>query len=130
MNDKPFQPPLSNLDSERDDLPPDSQLDPVFLHAVHEGRIILAVWGVCLAWSLGICSQMAYRTPGAQVSITLGVPSWVFWGIVFPWVVVSLFSVWFSLFYMKNDDLGPNTDDQSDSDSATTGDSTGEGRHA
>ena len=36
----------------------------------------------------------------------LGVPVWVFWSIVIPWMLANIFTFWFCLFYMADDDLG------------------------
>jgi hypothetical protein len=33
-------------------------------------------------------------------------PAWVFWGVVLPWGVCLLFSVWFCFGYIADDDLG------------------------
>ncbi len=32
-------------------------------------------------------------------------PDWVFWGVLAPWAAATAFSVWFGLFYMKDDAL-------------------------
>ena len=34
-------------------------------------------------------------------------PSWVVWGILAPWFVVLGITVWYSLWAMRDEDLGP-----------------------
>jgi hypothetical protein len=80
------------------------QYDPVYLHARREAVEILAAWAVSLGWSVGFCSLWGYQTD-APLSMVLGIPSWVFWGIVLPWVAASLFTFYYSLVRMKNDSL-------------------------
>ena len=39
-------------------------------------------------------------------------PDWVFWGIAVPWLVCVLFTTWFCFFYMADDDLGRDPDEE------------------
>lgn len=82
-----------------------SQYDPVFLNARREALIVLAVWFLCLCWSIGCYAWLGRRDP-AEVQIILGVPDWVMAGIVVPWLLADIFAVWFCFFYMTDDDLG------------------------
>lgn len=36
-----------------------------------------------------------------QLSMVLGLPAWVFWGIVLPWLVVDVVAVWFCFVWMR-----------------------------
>lgn len=90
--------------------PPGSyEYDPVFLHARREAFVIVGLFAIFCGWSLAVSFSSGYQSPGAsgaQVDLVLGMPSWVFWGIFLPWVVVDVVAVWFCFFFMKNDDLG------------------------
>lgn len=33
-----------------------------------------------------------------------GIPSWVLWGVLVPWLTLFVIHSWYSLFYMKADD--------------------------
>ena len=93
------------------DSPPEaSRFDPVFLNARREAWLILIAWVVCLIWTVGYSAVAGYGVLPEEVSIILGMPSWVFWGVLTPWIAATLFSVWFGLAYMTDDDLGE-TDD-------------------
>ena len=91
----------------RDDHP----YDPVFLNARREAWIIFGVWVACLAWSVPYCYLYGYPPSDEEFnpetfSTYMGVPSWVCWGILVPWLLSNVFTIWFCFFYMKDDDLG------------------------
>lgn len=92
--------------------PPDDtgslELDPVFINSKREAWIILGLWGVMLLWAVPYCYMNGFQSglEPEKVELTLGLPSWVFWGIAFPWLIADVFTIWFCLFYMKEDDLG------------------------
>jgi len=80
--------------------------DPVFRHARREALIVLAVWIAGMLWTVCYCSATGYDIPPEQVHATLGIPNWVFWGVLVPWLCIIVFSIWFGLFFMAADDLG------------------------
>ena len=93
-------------------MPDPSRYDPSFLNARREAWLILLAWAVCLVWTVGYSALAGYGVEADQISFILGIPDWVFWGVLIPWVVATLFSVWFGLFYMANDDLSPSEDEE------------------
>lgn len=82
--------------------------DPVYLHARRETIVIICLFVGFLAWSITTCYALGYQLPtdSEPLSTTLGMPTWVFWGIFVPWIAVDLVAVWFCFFFMKDDDLG------------------------
>ena len=80
--------------------------DPVYLNCRREAVIILVAWAVCLAWTVGYCHTFGYGLTPEEVTVVAGIPSWVFWGVMVPWMLAAAFSCWFSLWYMADDDLG------------------------
>ena len=92
--------------------PDTSQYDPVFLNTRREAWLILLAWAVCLIWTVGYSAVAGYGVAAEEVSFILGMPSWVFWGVLTPWIAATLFSVWFSLAYIADDDLGAAEDDE------------------
>ena len=86
--------------------PESARFDPFFLNARREAVIILIAWAVCLIWTVGYSALAGYEAAPGQVSIILGMPGWVFWGVLVPWMAATVFSVWFSLVYIADDDLG------------------------
>ncbi len=89
----------------------DSQFDPVFLNARREAIVIFCVWIVCLLWAVPYCYINGYPAAGEEfnpdaLKTVWGIPSWVFWGILFPWILANVFTTGFCFFYMVDDDLG------------------------
>lgn len=94
-------------------------LDPVLKHARSEAVIIFIVFAIHMAWSITWCYFNGYNLPSEQpVDTVFGIPSWIFWGVIVPWLVVDLFSVWFCLWYMALDPLG---EDSAESESSNDG---------
>jgi len=81
-------------------------LDPVFRHSLRECWLILCVLGVCLVWAVAYSWQRGYQIPAEPLEMTLGMPRWVFWGIVVPWGVATVFSVVFGLWGVADQPLG------------------------
>ncbi len=75
-------------------------------NARREGILIMAAWAVSMAWSVGACYVLGYRRDAAGMRLILGIPDWVFWGVVVPWAVCLALSVWFCFGFMADDDLG------------------------
>jgi len=46
----------------------------------------------------------------------LGIPDWVFYGLIVPWLVCIAITFWFCLFYFADDDLGEHADIQRDAE--------------
>lgn len=82
------------------------EYDPAYLNALRELYVMLAFWGVSLLWTIGYCGLFAYRSADSTepISIIWGVPGWAVWGIAFPWCVCGLFTICFSVFYIRDDD--------------------------
>lgn len=102
-------------------LAPD-ELDPVFVHSRREAVVILLVWLLCLLWSVPYCYLNGYIDgfEPAEFSTTLGIPSWLFWGIGMPWVFANLVTIWFCFCFMKHDDLGQGPEDRAADVDAST----------
>ena len=91
------------------------QLDPVLVHARREALAILAAFTACLIWSVTWCYLAGYHQPaGAGLSTVLGVPSWVFWGVLVPWLGADVFALWFCFFFVADDPLGEDENENED----------------
>jgi hypothetical protein len=69
----------------------------------------MAVWLACLLWSTIAAAIGGYGRDPDDIGLIAGFPDWVFWGIVAPWGLCLLFSVWFCFWFMADDDLGKDT---------------------
>lgn len=87
---------------------PKPTYDPVFINASREAIVIVILFTIMLIWSLSVSIGLGYFSESQTVDIgtVLGLPAWVFWGILIPWIAVDVISIWFCFFFMKDDDLG------------------------
>ena len=84
------------------------ELDPVFLNSRREAIAIFLLWFLCLLWAVPVSYALGYGqdvVPG-QVPTVMGMPSWVFWGLLLPWLAADAVTVWFCFRFIQNDDLG------------------------
>jgi hypothetical protein len=105
--------------------------DPVFRNSLREAWVILGAWGTCFIYTVTYCYLYGYlshepmaestgpsigalmgsmeelnRDPGSLTTpLGLAIPDWIFYGVVGPWIVCILFSLWFCLFYFEEDEL-------------------------
>jgi hypothetical protein len=99
----PSQPPPT-------DAPPGKE-QKLLRNARREGLLIMLVWLATLVWSVGAGYYLGYNLKPEEIRLILGMPAWVFWSVVLPWIVCLVFSVWFCFFYMADDDLGQDPDE-------------------
>jgi hypothetical protein len=100
----------------------------LYQNACREAKLLLTVWAVALVWTVGYCYLHGYRhAPDSRalqsgwaearteenLQTVLGFPDWVFFGIMIPWLICTLFTVIFSMFLMRDDDLGAEGEEQS-----------------
>ncbi len=82
----------------------DKEEDPLLRSSRREMKVVIAFALVFAIWSVGYCALNAYDKPaeGEPISLGMGMPSWVFWGVILPWGVAALFTVWFATGFMKD----------------------------
>ena len=81
--------------------------DPLLCSARRELKVAVIFWVVFATWAIGLGKLLAYRKPpeGEMISMLMGMPSWVFWVVMLPWFLATLFTLWFALRFMKDHDL-------------------------
>jgi hypothetical protein len=69
--------------------------------------VVLLLFFGCFAWTIGTSYWLGYRTmamdEARNVPLVWGMPVWVFWGVLLPWIVVDLLAVWFCFGYMQDE---------------------------
>ena len=85
--------------------PGKEDFDPLYLHAKQEAGQILVAWAVCLVWTVGYCALFGYDIDPSELQLVFGMPSWIFWGVFVPWMTATVFSVWYGLVYMRDDNV-------------------------
>lgn len=66
---------------------------------------MIGTWVLFAAWTLTYNHQFAGDVDGQPVAIVMGMPKWVVFGIVIPWVIALSVTVWFALSFMKDTPL-------------------------
>jgi len=139
--------PVTNSESGKNLAAASQQVeDPVFRNSLREAKIIISIWAVAMVYTCTYCYLYGYQSHpsdpaaiGPAVSswfgplesfdrdpatlttpFGLGIPDWVFYGIVTPWIGCLLATFVFCLFIFKEDDLG---DEQAPTSVAGEGDS-------
>ncbi len=81
------------------------EYDPTFLNARREAIVIFLAWAAGLVWCVPYCYFNGYGLDHDNISTIWGIPTWLFWGIAFPWCLANVFTIWFCACYMKIDNL-------------------------
>lgn len=87
------------------------EIDPVYLHARREAVVVLVIFAVFATYVLTVSYWLGFAATDADPpgEIELGpfggMPRWVFWGIVIPWLAANVVTAWFCFLYMKEDEL-------------------------
>jgi hypothetical protein len=106
--------------------------DTIYRHTLREAKIILILWSVALVYTCTYCYLNGYESHPSDPSATgpavsswfgplesfdrdptllttplgLGIPDWVFYGVVLPWLACIVATFWFCLFVYHEDELG------------------------
>ena len=106
------------------------ELDPVFLNSRREAVVIFGLWFLCFIWAVPVSYVMCYGQeviPG-NVPTIFGMPTWILWGIVCPWLVADVVTTWLCFRYIRNDDMGVSPEELAESadesNQAASGDAT------
>jgi hypothetical protein len=85
---------------------PKSDFDPDYLRSLRELVVLLAIFGLAFLWSVFVSFWLGYQsedqaTGTSELALILGMPSWVFWGVLVPWLAIDLVAIVFCFGYMK-----------------------------
>jgi hypothetical protein len=88
-----------------------SNEDPILRSARREAIAVFVTWVCAFAWTVTVCYVRGYNRSFDDITFVLGVPDWVFWGIIVPWSGCFVLSYWFSYIFMTDADLGADPDE-------------------
>lgn len=80
--------------------------DPLVSSSRREALFAVGLWCAAAAYTVGYCAAFGYGRAADELTFVLGMPAWVFWGIVAPWSLCTLASIWFAMRFMRDDPLG------------------------
>jgi fatty acid desaturase len=89
--------------------------DPVYLSGRREAIVVLLVFFAFSAYVLPVCYLMGSTPTEGEtppLSMIAGLPAWVVWGILLPWIAANVVTAWFCFFYMKNEPLSSESEPQ------------------
>ncbi len=88
----------------------DRREDPAVWTARREALVVLLIFLGALIYTVTFCYLRGYDRPPETLTFILGFPDWVFWGIVVPWGVCVVLSYWFGHTFMRDSNLGYDSD--------------------
>lgn len=88
--------------------------DPVLKSSRREAAFCILLWVAACAWTVGYCALKGYGRDPKSLTFILGFPDWIFWGVMVPWIVCLVATLWFALGFMKAEDLGAEKDEGAD----------------
>lgn len=97
--------------SQNHSIQPDPPDDPIYLTAKREALTVFLAFLVAGVYTVLYCYSCGYDLDPATLKTVWGIPSWVVWGIIVPWMGAIGFSVWFSLAFIKDEELGEERED-------------------
>lgn len=80
--------------------------DPVLVSARREALAVLVIWLAALSYTITYSYTHGYNRTMESLTFVMGVPDWIFWGIVVPWLVCLVVSWIFSYVFIADADLG------------------------
>ena len=72
-----------------------------------EAKMALGIWLVGLVHCLLVIIRYGYLDPQSRPDVpplVLGMPAWVFWGVMAPWFVQIGLTWWFAAVWLKDDE--------------------------
>lgn len=83
---------------------------------------MLITWVLFLIWTLGYNATHAFDAEKSSLDPILGMPRWVFFGILIPWVVALMITIWFAARFMKDTQLIDGEEDRGQPEEEISGD--------
>ncbi|HEY3963550.1 MAG TPA: DUF997 family protein [Planctomycetaceae bacterium] len=94
-------------------MPPATD-DPVLRSARREAVVVFVTWLAAMSYTVTYCYLNGYHRPAESLKFVFGFPDWVFWGILVPWTVCAVFSLFFGATFVRDEDLGEELPEQED----------------
>jgi len=78
-----------------------------FAQCGREARFCAAVWIGAWIVCATVTARFGYLPPDQRPDepwLVLGMPGWVLFGVIIPWLVLICLTVWFAAVYLKDDE--------------------------
>lgn len=73
-----------------------------FLKVRREAIIAGALWVLFACWTIGACYVLGYNAE--KVTFFHGIPTWILWGVLAPWVAATVANSLFAMYFMADDE--------------------------
>lgn len=73
--------------------------------ARREAVFAVTLWLLAVVYSVSVCYWLGYNRPAADLRFIAGIPTWVLYGIVAPWLICTIVSAWYSFFFAADEDF-------------------------
>ena len=84
---------------------PEERDDPVVRSSRREALMALLIYLSAMLYTVLYCHFNGYRRPPETMTLVLGFPDWVVWGILLPWFICIVLSFWFGHIFMRDAEL-------------------------
>ena len=85
--------------------PPQPVEDPLLRSARREALVTAGLVLAALVYTIAYSAMFGYDRTPESLTFVLGIPDWVFWGILAPWLVCLVVSWWFAFWLFEDDTL-------------------------
>lgn len=75
-----------------------------YLKSLREFKVSIIIGGLFIIMSSVISYFMGYSRNPEEIKLILGFPDWIMLGVLLPWVLIVLFTVFYSMALMKGDE--------------------------
>ena len=69
-----------------------------------EALVTATLWVLAGGYTVGYAKLFAYRA--GPPDLIYGIPAWVIWGVILPWVVCTVVTCWYAMCGIRDEDLG------------------------
>ena len=80
-------------------------MSPIMESSRREALGVAAVWIIACIWVVGYAILNAYKVEPTP-TLVMGMPSWVFWGVIVPWFACLAAIVYAAFWGIRDEDLG------------------------
>lgn len=73
-----------------------------FIRTRREALCAGFIWVFFATWTIGACYFLGYLPD--KVTFVLGIPSWIMWGVIVPWISAAIVNSLFAIFVLADDE--------------------------
>ena len=78
-----------------------------YRRCLKEAKVAAAIFLLAFLFCIAVIAAWGYPGPGKrppEFALVWGIPEWVFWGLLVPWLAMTGVTWWFALFVLRDDE--------------------------